>query len=77
MERICKQGWAGQGKVADWARAHGGTQGGNLKKDNEERGFADGDRVCRPGEGEIHTNVDEYRLLGWGRDLYFLWEVWV
>ena len=36
--------------------------------------FADGDRVCGPGEGKIHTNVDEYRLLGWGRDLDFWWE---
>ena len=36
--------------------------------------FADGDRECGRCEGKIHTNVDEYRLLGWGRDLYFLWE---
>lgn len=30
--------------------------------------------MCRPGEGKIRTNVDEYRLLGWRRDLEFLWE---
>ena len=27
--------------------------------------------MCRKIKGKIHTNVDEYRLLGWGRDLTF------
>jgi hypothetical protein len=32
---------------------------------------------CGRGEGKIHTNVDEYRLLGWGEICIFCGSVWV